>query len=103
MYGQWNRYKKKREMISVYLDIQGSILLLSKDTSFHVLHHIIRQSDSEKNVWYADKVNKDEIIRKLQISPNSLDKHIASLKLRKLIIKDGPRGRYKLNMEIFSL
>ena len=90
-------------MISVYLDIQGSILLLSKDTSFHVLHHIIRQSDSEKNVWYADKVNKDEIIRKLQISPNSLDKHIASLKLRKLIVKDGPRGRYKLNMEIFSL
>jgi len=90
-------------MITVYVDIKDSLLLKAKDTSFHVLFHIIQQSDTEKNIWHSDSVNKDEIMRKLQISTPSLAKHIASLKERKLIIPEGQRGRYKLNMEIFTI
>ena len=90
-------------MISIYVDVQDSILLLSKDHSFHILYHIINQSDSERNIWYADSKNKEAIIAKLQMSHSSLDKHLKSLVERKLILKDGIRGRYKLNMGIFSL
>ena len=96
-------YVKKRKMISVYLDTKDSVLLLSKDHSFHILYYIINQSDSERNIWFADIINKEKIIEKLQISPSSLDKHLKSLVDRKLILKDGSRGRYKLNMSIFSM
>ena len=43
-----------------------------------------------------------KIIDKMKISPTTLDKHIASLKERRLIYPAGPRGKYKLNMQIFS-
>lgn len=96
-------YKRKRKMIPVYLDTNDSILLKSKDKTFHVLFHILRQADAEHNTWYADKVHKQEIVDKLLISPTTLDKHIASLKERRLIKSAGSRGKYKLNMQIFSL
>jgi hypothetical protein len=47
-------------------------------------------------------VHKEYIVGKLEISPVTLDKHIASLKERELIIPSGVRGRYNLNMKIFS-
>lgn len=90
-------------MITVYLDTKESILLKSKDRSFNVLYYILNQSDMEHNLWYADKIHKQHIIDKLEISPTTLDKHIASLKERKLIIPTGVRGKYKLNMQIFSI
>lgn len=97
------RYKRKRKMIPVYLDTNDSILLKSKDKTFHVLFHILRQADAEHNTWYADKVHKKQIVEKLHISPTTLDKHIASLKERNLIRATETRGKYKLNMQIFSL
>ena len=39
---------------------------------------------------------------KLEISPVTLDKHISSLKQRGLIITTSVRGRYRLNMHVFS-
>jgi len=98
-----NFYKRKRKMVTVYLDTKDSVLLLSKDVSFHVLYYILIQSDMEHNYWYADKVHKARIMDKLNISPPTLDKHIASLKERKLIIPTGSRGKYRLNMQIFSI
>ena len=89
-------------MVTVYLDTKESILLKSKDKTLHVLFYILNQADMERNIWYADKVHKEYIVGKLEISPVTLDKHIASLKERELIIPSGVRGRYNLNMKIFS-
>lgn len=96
------KYKRKRKMITVYLDTKDSVLLKSKDRSFHVLYYILNQADMEHQIWYADKTNKDWIVGKLEISPTTLDKHLASLKERNLIMPTETRGRYKLNMKIFS-
>jgi DNA-binding CsgD family transcriptional regulator len=56
----------------------------------------------ERNTWYADKENKQRIMDKLGISPPTLDKHIASLKKRRLILTTETRGKYMLNMSMFS-
>ena len=85
----------------VYLDTQESVLLHSKDKSFHVLFHIIRQRNETTNTWYSDAINKQEIANKLQIALTTLNKHIASLKERKLISSTA-RGEYNLNLNIFS-
>tara|TARA_R110001606_G_scaffold172525_2_gene318723 strand:+ start:165 stop:458 length:294 start_codon:yes stop_codon:yes gene_type:complete len=95
-------YRRKRKMFTVYLDTKESLLLKSKDKPFHVLYYILNQADSERNIWYADKVHKAHIIAKLKISPVTLDKHIASLKQRGLIVTTEVRGRYNLNMKILS-
>ena len=71
----------------VYLDTQESVLLRSKDKSFHVLFYIIRQTNMTTNTWYSDAINKQEIATKLQIALTTLNKHIASLKERELLIK----------------
>lgn len=89
-------------MVIVYLDTKNSILLKSKDRSFHVLFYILNQADIEHNFWYADKIHKERITNKLEMSPVTLDKHIASLKERDLIRPTGARGKYRLNMEILS-
>jgi hypothetical protein len=94
--------RRKRKVITVYLDTKESILLKSKDRTFHVLYYILRQTDMEKHIWYADKVHKESIMLKLEISPVTLDKHISSLKQRDLILTTAVRGRYRLNMQIFS-
>ena len=96
------RFKKKRKVITVYLDTKESILLKSKDKTFHVLYYILRQTDMETHIWYSDKIHKKKIMEKLGISPVTLDKHISSLKQRNLIITTDVRGRYRLNMQIFS-
>ena len=95
-------YKRRRKVITVYLDTTESILLKSKDKTFHVLYYILNQADSERHEWYSDKLHKQKIMDKLEISPVTLDKHIASLKERKLIVATGVRGKYRLNMQIFS-
>jgi hypothetical protein len=95
-------YKRKRKMITVYLDTKDSVLLKSKDKSFHVLFYILNQADLEHSYWYADKVHKEYIMGKLDIAPATLDKHIASLKERHLILPTDARGKYRLNMQIFS-
>ena len=99
----YNYYKRrKRKMITVYLDTKDSILLKSKDATFHVLYYILNQTDMERNTCYADKENKQHIRAKLNISPPTLDKHIASLKQRKLILTTETRWKYMLNMSMFS-
>jgi DNA-binding CsgD family transcriptional regulator len=103
IFAMYNYYKRrKRKMITVYLDTKDSILLKSKDATFHVLYYILNQTDMERNTWYADKENKQRIMDKLGISPPTLDKHIASLKKRKLILTTETRGKYMLNMSMFS-
>jgi Mn-dependent DtxR family transcriptional regulator len=57
------------------------------------------QMDIESNVWYADRFNKQELCNKLHISLPSLDKMIASLKERELLILI-QRGKYKLNEQL---
>lgn len=89
-------------MVSVYLDTKDSILLLSKDKAFQVLFYILNQTDIERNIWYADKIHKERIMLKLEISPATLDKHIKSLKSRNLIISES-RGRYRINTHILSM
>lgn len=89
-------------MVTVYLDVKDSILLLSKDKTYHVLYYILIQMDSERNIWYADKVHKKKIMDKLEISPVTLDKHLKSLKDRKLILTTDARGRYRINTQLLS-
>ena len=96
-------YKRNRKVVTVYLDTKDSILLLSKDRTFHVLFHILLQANTESNIWYADKVHKKKIMLKMGISPVTLDKHIASLKERKLILTTDARGRYRLNTQLLSI
>ena len=83
-------------MILVHLDIKDSILLKSNDNSFHALYHIMKQMDLDNNVWYADKINKGQICLELQISNITLDKMLASLRRRGLLVKIH-RGKYKLS------
>jgi predicted transcriptional regulator len=82
-------------MILVYLDTKDSILLKANDTSFHALYHIIQQTDLLANTWYADNFNKNLIIDELGVSLPALEKMIASLRERGLLIKI-QRGKYKL-------
>jgi hypothetical protein len=82
-------------MILVYLDTKDSILLKANDTSFHALYHIIQQTDLLTNTWYADSFNKNLIIDELSVSLPALEKMIASLRERGLLIKI-QRGKYKL-------
>ena len=89
-------------IVSLCFTAKKSILLKSKDRTFHVLYYILRQTDMENHIWYADKVHKERIMNKLEISPVTLDKHISSLKKRGLILTTTVRGRYRLNMQIFS-
>tara|TARA_B100000482_G_C12464709_1_gene242414 strand:+ start:261 stop:566 length:306 start_codon:yes stop_codon:yes gene_type:complete len=98
----WNTKRRKRKMITVYLDTKESVLLKSKDKTFHVLYYILNQTDMERNTWYADKENKERIMNKLGIAPPTLAKHIQSLKERRLILTTETRGKYMLNMNIFS-
>jgi predicted transcriptional regulator len=98
----YNRYRKGRKMVMVYLDTKDSILLKSNDRTFHVLYYILRQTNFETNLWYADKVNKLFIMNKLGISVPALDKHIASLKEREFIRPAEVRGRYRINLELLS-
>jgi hypothetical protein len=86
-------------MILVHLDIKDSILLKANDKSFHALHAIMVQMDIESNVWYADRVNKQELCNKLNVSLPALDKMIASLKERDLL-QLIQRGKYKLNEQL---
>jgi hypothetical protein len=89
-------------MITVYLDTQDSILLRSKDVSFHILYYIMQQTNMEDCTWYADSTNKQLIMDKVGLAKVSLDKHLTSLKERNLILSTS-RGKYKLNMEIFTI
>lgn len=90
-------------MIAVYVDVKDGLLLCSKDRSYHALFYIILQMDKERNLWYADAKNKQEIEDKLCISTSTLAKYISSLTDRKLLIHEGNKGRYSLNMEVFSM
>jgi hypothetical protein len=80
----------------VPLDTQESILLKSQDKSFHALYYILHQVNNEENLWYSDRVNKDFICDKLNISSPTLEKIIYSLKKRDIIIPVS-RGKYKLS------
>ena len=83
-------------MICVSLDTNDSILLKSKDKSFHALFYIIRQIPHTTNVWYSDRINKDAICDELSMSGPALEKMLSSLKERELLVKVS-RGKYKLS------
>jgi hypothetical protein len=83
-------------MIYVPLDTSDSILLLSNDKSFHALYHIMMQMSIDDNLWYADRINKQDIALKLECSLPALEKMIASLKERELLLTVS-RGKYKLS------
>lgn len=88
-------------MILVHLDIRDSILLKSNDNSFHALYYIMKQMDLDNNIWYADKINKGHICFQLQISNITLDKMLASLRQRDLLVKMS-RGKYKLSEHLIE-
>ena len=88
-------------MIIVHLDTYDSILLKSNDKSFHALYYIIKQTDLENNRWYADKTNKTAVCNQLSISLPALEKMLASLKERNLIITE-QRGIYKLSSDLIE-
>jgi DNA-binding MarR family transcriptional regulator len=90
-------------MIAVYVDVKDGLLLASKDKSYHALYYILLQMDTQRNVWYADNHNKSEIQGRMNISTSTLAKYISSLVDRKLLLHEGTKGRYSLNMEVFSL
>lgn len=90
-------------MITVYLDTSNSILLKSNDKSFHLLYYILKQINSETLEWYADKINKEELMKTLDLKLITLDKQLQSLRERDLLLKTNLRGKYKLNEEIFTI
>jgi hypothetical protein len=83
-------------MIVVSLDTPDSLLLKSNDTSFRVLYYILQQIDLNTNTWYGDRYNKEEIMSQLNLSLPAIDKIIASLQQRLIIIRIA-RGKYMLN------
>jgi len=95
--------KKKRFTIGIYMDTLDNLLMKTKDTSMHVLCHIIKQTNMKSNRWYAVKENKTRIMNKLNIKLPTLDKHIKSLKQRGFIKPIGERGVYSLNLEMFDI
>ena len=88
-------------MIIVHLDIHDSILLKSNDKSFHALYYIMKQMDLENNRWYADRTNKTAVCNQLSISLPALEKMLASLKERNLVITV-QRGLYSLAPELIE-
>jgi hypothetical protein len=88
-------------MIIAHLDTYDSILLKSNDKSFHALYYIIKQMDLELNTWYADKTNKTAVCDKLSVTMPALEKMLASLKDRELIIPK-QRGIYQLCPELIE-
>jgi hypothetical protein len=83
-------------MIVVSLDTPDSLLLKSNDTSFRVLYYILQQVDLNTNTWYADRYNKEQIMVQLNLSLPAIDKIIASLQQRLIIIKLA-KGKYMLH------
>jgi len=83
-------------MIVVSLDTPDSLLLKSNDTSFRVLYYILQQVDLNTNTWYADRYNKEQIMVQLNLSLPAIDKIIASLQQRLIIIKLA-KGKYMLD------
>jgi len=88
-------------MILAHLDINDSILLKANDKSFHAFYHILLQVDSTDLVWYADRVNKTAIISKMAITLPTLEKMIASLRERELLLPM-QRGKYLINSSIIE-
>jgi len=88
-------------MIIAHLDLKESILLKSNDRSFHALYFIIQQLDPERQLWYADKINKTAICVELNITMAALEKMLFSLKDRKLIEKS-KRGIYQLSSTLME-
>lgn len=88
-------------MIIVHLDTHDSILLKSNDKSFHALYYIMKQMNLEENRWYADKTNKTAVCEKLSISLPALEKMLASLKERSIILPQ-QRGIYSLSHELIE-
>lgn len=87
-------------MMVVFLTSDSSLLLLSKDKSFHVLYYILRQLNNTS--WIADSNNKQFIIDKLAISSSTLDKQISSLKQRG-VLKPSIRGQYLINTDLIYI
>lgn len=85
-----------------YIEIDTSILLHSTDKTFHTLFYIIQQIDLKLNIWTATKTNKEQLINILCITAPTLDKHICSLKERK-ILSNMKRGIYSLNLETLNI
>lgn len=83
-------------MIVVSLDTPDSLLLKSNDTSFRVLYYILQQTDLTTNTWYSDRYNKEQIMTQLNLSLPAIDKIIASLQQRLIIIKLS-KGKYMLD------
>ena len=88
-------------MICVFLDTNDSILLKSKDKSFHALFYIMRQIPHDNNIWYSDKINKNEVCTELKISGPTLEKMLSSLRERNLLVKLA-RGKYKLSESLLD-
>lgn len=83
-------------MIVVSLDTPDSLLLKSNDTSFRVLYYILQQADLSTNTWYSDRYNKEQIMTQLNLSLPAIDKIIASLQQRLIIIRLS-KGKYMLH------
>jgi hypothetical protein len=83
-------------MIVVSLDTPDSLLLKSNDTSFRVLYYILQQADLSTNIWYSDRYNKEQIMTQLNLSLPAIDKIIASLQQRLIIIRLS-KGKYMLD------
>jgi len=57
--------------------------------------------DLELNTWYADKTNKTAVCDKLSVSMPALERMLASLKERELLIPR-QRGVYKLSSDLIE-
>jgi DNA-binding IscR family transcriptional regulator len=86
-----------------HIEDTDNILLRSSDKTMHVLYYIICQFDMINDSWYSDKINKEFIATKLNLSLSSIDKKVSHLKDSGIIIKKSGKGEYKLNEDLFEL
>lgn len=75
-----------------------TILSTSSDTALVLLQHIIYQIPSANDLWYADKINKKELLKYYSVS--NLDRLIKVLAQRNILIRV-KRGVYSLNHSMF--
>jgi len=84
------------------MDVNPNLLDAINKPYLGVLGMIIKQMNKENNVWHSNKGNHLDIITRLDIKQPTLEKHLRTLKEKKILLHrrtDG-RGVYTVNSQM---
>lgn len=74
-----------------------AIIGTNKTKLFSALKEIIKQTNSDTQEWFNHQQNRDKIKDKLGITEPTMNKYINTFSKNDILIKQAPRGLYKLN------